>query len=186
LPLEPQPTTGVASLPRIARRRTDLRRQPGARTRANVTVPWTVRAKRSPLRGCAGCAGTEMWGPLKIVFSGFPVREIRKIKVYCIDFHARRLRVNSRGEFTRITGLGAIICRHFDKSRFYRPKVRIANRQISSGSSAQRPGFRPTHVLHVTISSGSGPARKHTAKFEPAAWSWAQMTSGAGARKRVL
>ena len=90
-----------------------------------------------------------MWGPLKIVFSGFPVREIRKIKVYCIDFHARRLRVNSRGEFTRITGLGAIICRHFDKSRFYRPKVRIANRQISRGSSAQRPGYtyRPTYVV---------------------------------------
>jgi hypothetical protein len=31
-----------------------------------------------------------------------------------------------------------------------------------------------------------GPARKHTAKFEPAAWSWAQMTSGSGAPKRDL
>ena len=91
-----------------------------------------------------------------------------------------------RGEFTRITGLGAILCRHFEKSRFYRPKVRIANRQISRGSSAQRPGYRPTHVLHATVPSGSGPARKHTAKFEPAAWSWAQMTSGSGAPKRVL
>jgi hypothetical protein len=82
--------------------------------------------------------------------------------------------------------LGAILCRHFEKSRVYRPKVRIANRQISRGSSAQRPGYRPTHVLHATIPSGSGPARKHTAKFDPAAWSWAQMTSGSGARKRVL
>jgi hypothetical protein len=33
---------------------------------------------------------------------------------------------------------------------------------------------------------GSAPARKHTAKFEPAAWSWAQMTSGSGAPKRIL
>jgi hypothetical protein len=65
-------------------------------------------------------------------------------------------------------------------------KVRIDNRQISRGSSAQRPGYRPTHVLHATVPSGSGPARKHTAKFEPAAWSWAQMTSGSGAPKRVL
>ena len=31
-----------------------------------------------------------------------------------------------------------------------------------------------------------GPAREHTAKFEPAAWSWAQMTSGLGAPKRIL
>ena len=66
------------------------------------------------------------------------------------------------------------------------PQVRIANRQISHGSSVQRPGYRPTHVFHTTVPSGSGPARKHTAKFEPAAWSWAQMTSGSGARKRVL
>jgi hypothetical protein len=34
--------------------------------------------------------------------------------------------------------------------------------------------------------SGSGPARKYTVKIELAAWSWAQMTSGSGARKRVL
>jgi len=47
-------------------------------------------------------------------------------------------------------------------------------------------GYRPTRVLHATLPSGSGPARKHTAKFEPAAWSWAQMTSGSGAPKRVL
>jgi hypothetical protein len=32
----------------------------------------------------------------------------------------------------------------------------------------------------------SGPARKHTATFEPAAWSWVQITSGSGAPKRVL
>ena len=34
--------------------------------------------------------------------------------------------------------------------------------------------------------AASGPARKHTAKLKPVAWSWAQMTSGSGARKRVL
>ena len=64
--------------------------------------------------------------------------------------------------------MGAILCRHFDKSRFYRPKVRIANRQISRGSSAQRPGYRPTHVLHATVPSGSGPARKHTTEVSDA------------------
>ena len=58
---------------------------------------------------------------------------------------------------------------------------------ISRGSGAQRPGYRPTRVLHATVPSSSGPARKHnTAKFEPAAWSWTQMTSGSGAPKRVL
>ena len=74
----------------------------------------------------------------------------------------------------------------FRKSRFYRPKAGIANPHISRGSGAQRPGYRPTRVLHATVPSSSGPARKHTAKFEPAAWSWAQMTSGSGAPKRIL
>eukprot|EP00964_Phaeocystis_antarctica_P115153 scaffold79104_cov107-Phaeocystis_antarctica.AAC.1 len=40
-------------------------------------------------------------------------------------------------------------------------------------------------ALHATVLSSSGPARKHTAKFEPAAWSWAQMTNGFGAPKRI-
>jgi hypothetical protein len=70
---------------------------------------------------------------------------------------------------------------HFEKSRFYRSKVRIANPDRryyhGRGSGAQRPGYRPTCVLHATVTrrfaSSSGPARKHTAKFEPAAWSWA-------------
>jgi hypothetical protein len=50
----------------------------------------------------------------------------------------------------------------------------------SRGSGDQRLGYKPTRVLHAhaTVPSSSGPARKHTAKFEPAAWSWAQMTSG--------
>ena len=33
----------------------------------------------------------------------------------------------------------------------------------------------------LTVPSSSGPVRKHTAKFEPAAWSWAQMMSGSEA-----
>ena len=74
----------------------------------------------------------------------------------------------------------------FREIALYHPKVRIANPQISSGSGAQRPGYRPTRVLHATVPSISGLVRKHTAKFEPAAWSWAQMTSGSGAPKRVL
>eukprot|EP00964_Phaeocystis_antarctica_P085349 scaffold53896_cov39-Phaeocystis_antarctica.AAC.1 len=31
--------------------------------------------------------------------------------------------------------LGAVLCRHFENSRFYRPKVRIAYPQISRGCS---------------------------------------------------
>ena len=61
--------------------------------------------------------------------------------------------------------------------RFYRPKARIANPE--SGESGQ-PISRaeaalngpvthgPTRVLYATVPSSSGPARKHTAKFEPA------------------
>ena len=63
---------------------------------------------------------------------------------------------------------------------------RIANPHIARESGTERPGYGPTCVLHATVPSSSGPARKHTAKFEPAAWSWAQMTSGSGAPKRVL
>eukprot|EP00964_Phaeocystis_antarctica_P064962 scaffold39124_cov101-Phaeocystis_antarctica.AAC.1 len=51
---------------------------------------------------------------------------------------------------------------------------------IAGGSGTQRPGYRPMRALHATVLSSLGPARKHTAKFEPAAWSWAQMTSGFG------
>ena len=54
----------------------------------------------------------------------------------------------------------------FREIALYHPKVRIANPQISSGSGAQRPGYRPTRVLHATVPSGSGPACKHTAKFD--------------------
>ena len=82
-------------------------------------------------------------------------------------FHARRLRVNLGGEFTKTAGLGAVLSRNFEKSRFYRPKVRIANPQISRGSGAQWPSYIPTRVLHATVPNGSGPTRKHTAKFEP-------------------
>eukprot|EP00964_Phaeocystis_antarctica_P005539 scaffold3024_cov54-Phaeocystis_antarctica.AAC.5 len=49
-------------------------------------------------------------------------------------------------------------------------------------SGTQRPGYGPTRALRATVPSSSGPARKHTAKFEPAAWSWARMTSGLGGR----
>ena len=58
--------------------------------------------------------------------------------------------------------------------------------QISRGRGAQSAGYRPTRVLHATVPSSSGPARKHTAKFEPTAWNWSQKTSGSGAPKGVL
>ena len=75
-----------------------------------------------------------------------------------------------------------------EKSRFYKlqpQKVRniiayqcriAQDPGIARGSGAQRPGYRPTRVLHATVPSSpaQGPSRKQTAKFEPAAWSWAQ------------
>ena len=59
---------------------------------------------------------------------------------------------------------------------YRRPKVREPpDLRRSRGSGDQRLGYKPTRVLHAhaTVPSSSGPARKHTAKFEPAAWSWA-------------
>ena len=74
------------------------------------------------------------------------------------------------------------------KSRVYNPKLRIAHPGMSRGSDGQRPGYRPMRVLHATVPSSSGPARKHMAKFETAVRSWAQMTSGFGPppTKRIL
>jgi len=54
--------------------------------------------------------------------------------------HARRLRVNLGGEFTKITGLGAVLCRHFEKSR---------------GFNAPQPES-PTRVVVVVASSDLG------------------------------
>jgi hypothetical protein len=59
---------------------------------------------------------------------------------------------------------------------------------ISRGSGAQRPGDRPTRVLYATYTRrfrrskqlGSGMQAHGQCKLEPAAWSWAQMTSGFG------
>ena len=65
-------------------------------------------------------------------------------------------------------------------------EARIGPPRKLRGSGTKRPGSRPTRVPHTTAPSSSGPARKYTAKSEPAAWSWAQMTSGSGAPKRVL
>ena len=63
-----------------------------------------------------------------------------------------------------------------------RPSADIARKRRSTArlQTDARPSSDPT------VPSGLGPARKHTAKFEPAAWSWAQMTSGSGAPKRIL
>ena len=113
-------------------------------------------------------------------------REIRKIDVNYIDFSCPSPESKNRRGINSNSSLGAVLCRNFEKSRFCRPKVRIANPHIARGSGTQRPGYRPTRALHATVPSSSGPARKHTAKFEPAAWSWAQMTSGFGAPKRIL
>ena len=74
----------------------------------------------------------------------------------------------------------------------YRPKKsesqRFAIPQMSRGSGAQRPGYMQTDARPSRDASerfGSG-TQAYAAKFEPAAWSCAQMTSGSGAPKRVL
>jgi hypothetical protein len=61
----------------------------------------------------------------------------------------------------------------FRNHGFAIPKVRISHpvntARLQTDARPSRDG-----------SERFGPARKHTAKFEPAAWSWAQMTSGSG------
>ena len=102
------------------------------------------------------------------------------------------MRVNLNRELTKLTGLGAVHGSMYiaiSRNRGCaspKSKVRIANPQIARKSGTQRPGYGSTRALYATVPSSSGPARKHTAKFEPAAWSWAQMTSGFGAPKRIL
>jgi len=81
---------------------------------------------------------------------GFPSvnSEKTKIEVYCIHFS----RLSPVSKFTRKTGLGAILKSPFREIAVLPPQSQ--NRQsadISRGSSAQRPGYRPTHVLHATV-----------------------------------
>ena len=51
----------------------------------------------------------------------------------------------------------------FREIALYRPKVRIANPQISRGSGAQRPGYRPTRVLHATVRERFGSTARASA-----------------------
>ena len=127
----------------------------------------------------------EYTGALRL-YSRVPQCEIRKIDVNCIDFSCSSPESNNQRGINSNSSLGAVLRRHFEESWFCRPKVRIANPHIARGSGTQRAGYRPTRALHATVPSSSGPARKHTAKFEPAAWSLARMTSGFGAPKRIL
>ena len=76
-----------------------------------------------------------------------------KIEVYDIDVTRTSPESNSAGgEFTRTTGLGAILCRHSDKSRFYNPKVRMTH-----------PGYREdkqkTSMINHAVAHGSGTQR---------------------------
>ena len=91
-----------------------------------------------------------------------------------------------RGNVTNMAKKGGVTELPFEKSRFPTPKTKMGNPQRSRQSGARRPGYRPTRVLHATVPSSSGPAHMLTAKFEPAARSWAQMPSGSGALKRIL
>jgi hypothetical protein len=75
----------------------------------------------------------------------------------------------------------------FRETRVYRPKVRIANiRRYRAEAALNGPVTDRRASFTATVPSSSGPACKHTPKFEPAAWSWAQMTSGSGALTLTL
>ena len=65
--------------------------------------------------------------------------------------------------------------------------LRVATGSYRAEAALKRPGVTDQRALqlHATVLSssgfaGSGTHRKHTAKFEPDAWSWAQLTSGFG------
>jgi hypothetical protein len=68
-----------------------------------------------------------------------------------------------------------------------RPKVRIANPQISRGIGAQRPGYRPTRVSFTrrfrAVRVRHASIRPNLSRPRGAS---AQMTSGSGAPKRIL
>ena len=65
---------------------------------------------------------------------------------------AKRVASGWRGTF--ITGLGAVLYRRFEKSRFYRLKVRIANPQISRAEAALNV---PVTDRRVARPSSDGP-----------------------------
>jgi hypothetical protein len=75
-------------------------------------------------------------------------------------------------------------------ARFYTaPNAQSQNRQSADITRKQRSTARlqtDARPSRDGSEHSSGPARKHTATFEPAAWSWVQITSGSGAPKRVL
>ena len=76
----------------------------------------------------------------------------------------------------------------FGNDRLPRGGVHVARRQ----SGARRPDYRPTaRPFGATVPGGRAvrvrlsPAHMLTARFEPAARSWAQMPSGSGAPTRI-
>ena len=82
------------------------------------------------------------------------------------------------------------LCVAISRNRgFTARKLTIANPQISRVSALNGPpvtdrrATRPSRDGSEQFGSGT---QAYTAKFEPAAWSWAQMTSGFGAPKRIF
>ena len=77
----------------------------------------------------------------------------------------------------------------FRETRVYRPKVRIANiRRYRAEAALNGPvtdrlqtNARPSRDGFERFGSGTQANGQITAKFEPAAWGWDQMTSGSGA-----
>jgi len=104
-------------------------------------------------------AALHMAGFTLRLYSRVSQCEFRKIEVYCIDF-SRPSPVSkfAGGIHYRITGLGAILCRHFEKSRpksestigRYRAEAALNGLATDRRTSFTRR-FRAVRVRHASI-----------------------------------
>ena len=83
------------------------------------------------------------------------------------------------------SSFGAVQCRHSEKPRFYRLKAESPGSPIRRYRAVARmqrstANYRPTRVLHATVPSSSGPARKHTAQLEQSELKKSGVSSGFG------
>ena len=110
---------------------------------------------------------------LRFCILGLSCVKFRKIEVYYIDtFHARRLRVNLGGKFTKITGLGAVLCLAISRNRGVNAPQPESPTRISRAKAAlngpvtdRRTDARPSRDGSEQFWSGT---QAYAAKFEPA------------------
>ena len=97
---------------------------------------------------------------VKVVFSG-PQCEIKKIDLSIIDFSCPSRMSNSPRRIHWNSSLGAVPCRHSEKSRFNRSKARIGQPRKPRGSGTKNgpvPGrlVSPTRRFQAVREIGSG------------------------------